>query len=281
MAKGFTQVGIDFDQCRLDLVEFKSLLDQFRHGTLKEREHVVKFFRDHQNLAALIGYVDRKVGRVDRIAYEFDFFGDYTADLAVGDSKRGEYCFVEFEEAGPNSIFKKAGKKATLEWSDRFDHGYSQIIDWFWKLHDLARTNAGQARFGHPESFDYYGLLVIGRSDGFADFEKDRFEWRRKRVVVDSRTVHCMTFDELYDDLEFQLERYAPAALVDSGRARLTGPGRGRSLPKKKFGWKPGSRPIQRKVAAGDRRNVHPAEDTRGEQIDEGDTNPPSKDIRP
>ncbi len=149
MAKAFSPIEIDFERCRADLVAFGSLLERFRSEELKEREYILEFFRMHRNLAALVGCVDRNIGHVDRIAYEFDFFGDYAADLAIGDSRKREYCFVEFENAAADSIFKKVGKKATLEWSNRFDHGYSQIIDWFWKLHDLARTDTGQARFGH------------------------------------------------------------------------------------------------------------------------------------
>ncbi len=215
MAKEFVPIEVDPRRCRLDLAEFKSLLDQFRSGTLKERESILKFFAEHPNLAALVGYVDRNVGHVDRMAFEFDFFGDYAADLALGDSKKGQYCFVEFENAAPDSIFKKVGRKASLEWSNRFDHGYSQIIDWFWKLHDLARTEAGRSRFGYHRAFNYSGLLVIGRSDGLAELERQRLDWRRTKVIVDSKIVQCMTFDELCADLQFQLDRYAPTARDD------------------------------------------------------------------
>lgn len=56
-----------------------------------------------------------------RIAYEFDVFGDFACDLAVGEQASGSYCFIEFEDAQQNSIFEKSGKKATREWSRRFD----------------------------------------------------------------------------------------------------------------------------------------------------------------
>jgi antiviral defense system Shedu protein SduA len=152
---------------------------------------------------------------VDRIAYEFDFFGDYAADLAVSDSKRRAYCFIEFENAAPDSIFVKAGKKSSLEWAKRFDKGYSQIIDWFWKLDDLAHTGTAQARFDNATSFDYHGLLVVGRSQGLQPLERARLNWRRTKVIVDSRHVHCLTFDEFYEDLAFKLEKYGAAAIAD------------------------------------------------------------------
>jgi hypothetical protein len=155
---------------------------------------------------------------VDRLAYEFDFFGDYAADLAVGNSKRGAYCFIEFENAAPDSIFVKAGKKSSLEWARRFDKGYSQIIDWFWKLHDMVKSETARARFDDRASIDYYGVLVIGRSAGLQPLERARLDWRRQRVIVDSRPIYCLTFDEFYDDLAFRLEKYGPAAQADAAK---------------------------------------------------------------
>ena len=67
------------------------------------------------------------------------------------------------------------GKKFSLEWSNRFDHGYCQIIDWFWKLSDLAKTHAAKAIFGQIP-FNYYGLLVIGRSEGLEHLEQQRLD---------------------------------------------------------------------------------------------------------
>jgi len=208
--KYFDSFAIDFERCREELADLKSLLDEFEAGTLREREHILSFFRENRNVAALVGHNAPDIANVDRIAYEFDFFGDYAADLAIGDSKKHEYCFVEFENAASDSIFRKASGKSTLEWSNRFERGYSQIIDWFWKLHDMARSDTGRARFDYANIFNYYGLLVIGRSKWLAPIERERLNWRRKKVLVDSKHVFCMTFDELYDDLAFRLDQYAP-----------------------------------------------------------------------
>jgi len=40
------------------------------------------------------------------------------------------------------------GAKATLEWSERFEHGFSQVPDWFWKLNDRTPTSEFAHRFG-------------------------------------------------------------------------------------------------------------------------------------
>src|SRR5207244_1348227 len=86
-----------------------------------KRGQVLPFFRKRKNLAALIASYSPNVIRLDRIAFEFPLFGDFTCDLAVGDSVKHAYCFIDFEDAGPNSLFVRQGKKATREWSSRFD----------------------------------------------------------------------------------------------------------------------------------------------------------------
>lgn len=218
--KRFDPFSIDLQRCRVELSEFKQMLDAFESRVLKEREHVLSFFRKNRNIAALVGQLAPRIANVDLIAYEFDFFGDYAADLALGDSTKREYCFIEFENAAPDSIFKRRGKKSSLDWSPRFDRGYSQIIDWFWKLHDMAATETGRSRFGGASTFDYYGMLIIGRSHDLDEIEKKRLEWRRKKVMVDSKHVYCMTFDELYDELVFSLEKRWPAAIGDAASER-------------------------------------------------------------
>ncbi len=112
-----------------ELAQFKQLLDAHSHSALNEREHIVPFFRGHRQLAALIGVRNPDIIKLDRIAFEFDIFGDYKADLVVGDSHNHQYCFVEFEDATATSIFKKSAR-AMPDWSHRFEHGFSQIIDW-------------------------------------------------------------------------------------------------------------------------------------------------------
>ena len=203
--KQLEPITIDLTRCRHELAAFEVLLDQHESGTLREKEHVLPFFRENRNLAALIGYLRADCLLVDRIAYEFDVFGDHAADLVVGDSSRQAYGFVEFEDAVPESIFRKEAKKSTLAWASRYERGYSQIVDWFWKLDDLAKTDTLRHRFEGAESIHYYGLLVIGRSGHLEPLERARFSWRRDRVVVDSRHIYCMTFDELYHDLRDKL----------------------------------------------------------------------------
>src|SRR5689334_24271918 len=99
--KRLEPITFDRDRCREELAAFKALLDRHESGTLHEHEHVLPFFRGHRDLAALIGHLYSDCVRIDRIAYEFDIFGDHAADLVVGDASRRTYGFVEFEDAAP------------------------------------------------------------------------------------------------------------------------------------------------------------------------------------
>jgi Domain of unknown function (DUF4263) len=235
--KQFDPFQIDLTRCQNQLNLFKHLLDRFAPAQLRERKDVLSFFRASKDLSALAGYLSPEVVHVDRLAYEYDFWGDFAADRAVGDSEREAYCFIEFENAAPGSIFSKLPGRSAAEWASRFEKGYSQIIDWFWKLHDMRGTDAFLSRFGHVKRFHYFGLLVVGRSASLNDVESKRFNWRRDRVVVDSRHVRCMTYDELYDDLSLKLKtflecsaskseagiRTKPAKRKPAGKTRKTG----------------------------------------------------------
>lgn len=232
--KRLEPIALDLVDCRDELAAFKALLDRHESGTLGEQEHVLPFFREHRHVAALIGYLYSECVRIDRIAYEFDIFGDHAADLVVGDATRRAYAFVEFEDAAPDSIFRREGKKDTLVWASRFERGYSQIIDWFWKLADLARTDTLRHRFEDASMIRYHGLLVIGRTSHLQPLERDRFSWRRDRVVVDSKHIYCSTFDELYNDLRDRLELMGVVAADQGLLSSRTGSSRRK--PRKRRG---------------------------------------------
>ena len=203
--KQFKTINFSKKQARQDLKEFRELLDDPAKPELKERENILPFFASHEHLIALMGVYNPLIAQPDRIAIEFDLFGDHTADVAVGDSRSHQYCFIEFEDAANDSVFRKKGTKATLEWSDRFDHGCSQIIDWLLRLENQKNTQPYLRRFGVGE-VQYVGLLVIGRDRFLTDPSlRQRLTWRSEQVVVCSRKLHCITFDKLYRDMDLRL----------------------------------------------------------------------------
>jgi Domain of unknown function (DUF4263) len=204
--KQFKVVSFSKQQARRELKDFRALLNDPAKPELKEREDILPFFTAHEQLIALTGMYNPLIANLDRIATEFDIFGDHTADVAVGDSQSHQYCFIEFEDAASNSVFRKKGNKATLEWSDRFDHGCSQIIDWLLWLENQKHTQPYLQRFGVNE-VQYVGLLVVGRDKFLSDPAlRQRLTWRSEQVVVCSRKLHCITFDKLYRDMDLRLK---------------------------------------------------------------------------
>ena len=138
MASVLNPVKFDHAAFRRELQEFDMLLRS--KPNLSEAGDILPFFKANRHLAALIGSYNPRINEFNRIAAEFDLFGDYSCDLVIGDSVSRNFCFVEFEDATPNSVFVKKRGKATPEWSPRFDHGFSQILDWFAILEDQKRT---------------------------------------------------------------------------------------------------------------------------------------------
>src|SRR5437763_12011170 len=129
----FVPHAVDSCAAHAEVAELRALLDSQAH--MKEAAFR-DFFRSRPHAAALIGRYAPLVRRIDLLAYEYPFFGDFRCDLAIADSATRACTFVELEDAGPRSLFVKHGDKSTREWSPRFDHGFSQVVDWFYKLQD-------------------------------------------------------------------------------------------------------------------------------------------------
>ena len=210
--KAFEPLNFDVERCFQEVNSLRKWLE--RSSALEERKHVFPFFRKRRFLSAFLGSYSRDIIRVDRLAFEFSLFGDFTCDVVVGDSARNAYCFIEFEDAGPNSLFVKQGRKATREWSPRFDHGFSQIIDWFCKLDDMRKSDAFATLFG-ARSIRYTGILIARRSQHLLPGERERLEWRRSNVLVASQIIECITFDGLLADLQARLEGFPVGAKTE------------------------------------------------------------------
>ncbi len=201
--KTLEKITLNLSKCKQELGAFKTLLES--KTALSERRDILPFFNAHKHLAAMVGAYNPKINRFDRIATEFSLFGDYACDLVVGDSVSHNFCFVEFEDASPTSVFTKKKGKSTPEWSSRFDHGFSQILDWFLVLEDMKRTGLHKSKF-ELDLIQYVGLLVIGRREYLDESQYERLVWRSEVVRVGSRQVNCVTFDDLYDTLALKLQ---------------------------------------------------------------------------
>jgi hypothetical protein len=198
----FVAVSFDYAKCLLEVQELGNLLAQ--NNELGEREHILPFFKGRPQLSALCGILNGSIAQADRIDHEHHLFGSFYCDLVVGDWHKKAYCFIEFEDARPDSIF--VSKSKTLrEYGRRFEHGYSQIIDWFHKIDGMKEHQDCETAFG-KRSIDYEGILVIGRDQHFQPGERERLEWRTQHVIVHSKKIHCVTFDGLYKHLQTRLD---------------------------------------------------------------------------
>ena len=207
--KSFSCVSLDIQQALADLAAFKTLLDS--HQQLSEQAQLLPFFQQHSQLCALMGQLHPSVVIPDKMAWEYDLFGDFTADFAIGDSYNHAYCFIEFEDGKTNSIFKQT-HRASADWASRFEHGFSQIVDWIYKLDDMKNTDIFADRF-QQRNIDFMGVLVIGRRQALTPTEQRRLKWREKFVLINSQRIRCLTFDDLYDDMALRLSVYPAATL--------------------------------------------------------------------
>jgi hypothetical protein len=207
--KQFHRLVFDPQQCLKQAFQFQRLLAS--HRSLKEDEHIRPFFEKRRHLSALLACYNSNIVRYDLLAFQYPLFGDFTCDVVVGDSRSRAFSFIEYEDAGPKSLFVKHGNKAVRELSPRFDHGYSQLIDWFYKLDHMEKSDDFEARFG-ARSISATGALVVGRDHYLQPGEKPRLDWRRRNVTVRSRTIDCVTFDGLLEDILDRLQTFGLAA---------------------------------------------------------------------
>lgn len=204
--KQFSSHEFDMTQCKKDVEELGKLL--VSKTELEERSDIQPIFKNRPHLHALIGSYVPDLIAVDRIAYEFPICGDFAADLVVGSSKTQNYCMIELEDAKSDSVFCELRGKATKEWGKRFEHGFSQLVDWFCVLDDMKNTARFRRDFGDGHC-RFHGFLIIGRSQFLTDDDRRRLRWRTEKVTVNSHQIHCLTFDDLYENLSFRLNHYS------------------------------------------------------------------------
>ena len=157
--KAFVHHAFDAENYRKELASFTHWLAS--NATLDESKDILPFFRRHPNLTVSISQYISKMKDANLLAYEFPVFGDFVADLIVGDAKSHNYLLIEFENANPHSIFKARKGKSKPEWASRFEHAFSQILDWMWKLEDMRSTTDFENVFGSRHA-KFHGLIITG-----------------------------------------------------------------------------------------------------------------------
>ncbi len=199
--KEFDTIVFDPARCRQELDQLRTLLTS--KPELSERDDIQPLFKSCPQMAAFIGTAIPGIGPATRLAYEFDVFGDYAADLVIGNWETKTFCAIELEDARPNSVLHKTDSRAMKEWGRRLDHGFGQLIDWFFAFDD-HRNSAGFTKhfgYGHVE---FFGMLLIGRAADLTDADRVRLRWRSDRVAINTHKIYCRTYDDLSDALNTQ-----------------------------------------------------------------------------
>ncbi len=118
MASVLESIVFDPPRFREELEAFGELL-KFK-ANLSERDDIQPFFKKSKHLTAYLGTFALNIAVATEICFEYDFFGDFKADILLGSKQEKEFCVVEFEDGKQDSIFKKRPKRKNPEWSPRF-----------------------------------------------------------------------------------------------------------------------------------------------------------------
>ena len=73
--KNLDPASFDLGACRTQVEEFRAWLSE--KDELSERGDVLPFFRARTQMSLLFGSFNPRMARADRIAPEFDIFGDF------------------------------------------------------------------------------------------------------------------------------------------------------------------------------------------------------------
>ena len=226
MASVLETIVFDRAKFQQELQAFGDLLKS--KADLSERDDIQPFFKKSKHLTAFMGTFALSIAVATEICFEYEFFGDFKADILLGSRQEKEFCVVEFEDGKQDSIFKKQKKRKNPEWSARFEHAFSQITDWFYNLEDFKNTQGFSATFG-PGHTSFSGLLVMGRSASLDDAKKSRLKWRTDTVSIGRHKVGCITFDDLHAGLRRKFDFYSGGSKVESNTdaSELTSPRNG------------------------------------------------------
>lgn len=202
--KRFQSFSFDPRQARSEIDRFRQLLSS--KVDLSETGDLLPLFKKNKHLIALLGTFNNSISNMDRIAYEFDLFGDFVCDFAVGDSNNLAYCFIEFEDATEHSVFCPS-QRPSSEWGRRFEKGFSQIADWALQLDQCKVLNTFRNRFG-SHTIDSHSVLIVGRACYVDSAEEERLRWRKSCVSINNQKISCMTYDHLLEEMNNYMKRY-------------------------------------------------------------------------
>lgn len=201
--RGLERIGLNLTQLRLELNEFEALLNSATR--LKERERIIPFFKPRKHLIAALGYTHAGIAHPDLFSTELSLFGDFTCDVASGDSSSKAFLLVEFEDATEHSVLGKAMRGKVRPWSRRFEHGFSQLVDWAWRLSCTNYDSLAFRRIFEMNDPSIHFLLIAGRDADLNDDDRARIRWRANSMALGAHRMSFLTFDGALSTLRRRL----------------------------------------------------------------------------
>ena len=203
MPKLFTDIDFDYATFKREIQEYEDFLNS--KVDLDEMADIQPFFKLRPTLTSHIASSISNISVPNKIAFEYNIFGDFACDLAVGNTDSNTYCFIEFEDAKKKSLFIEDRKhKYKPSYGQRLEHGYSQIVDWFYKI-SIQSNREIKDRFDVDE-IDYYGILIIGRNSYLDATLRYRLAWRSNNLELLTKKINILTFDDLLEMFKIKLQ---------------------------------------------------------------------------
>src|SRR5260370_40889460 len=108
--------SIIFDPTTFDkeLQDFEVLLKS--KVNLSETNDIQPFFKKSKHLTAYLGTFAPNIGPATELCFEYEFCGDFRADVLLATRTAKECCVVGFKDGSQNTSIKHHPKSKNPEW---------------------------------------------------------------------------------------------------------------------------------------------------------------------
>jgi hypothetical protein len=186
----------DLRALRREVEAFGALLQA--GNPLGEAKDILPFVRRSRHLAAAFGFANRMLALPTLLAIERPLLGSFRCDVVVGNAAARQFTLVELEDARENSLFEPVTGRDYPRWSSRFERGFSQLVDWAWRIdHERQPSATLEAAFGTADPQIHY-LLVIGRDRWIGPAGRARLDWRQRHNGISRERTTVWTYDDLF-----------------------------------------------------------------------------------
>ena len=90
-------------------------------------------------------------------------------------------------------------------WSRRFEHGFSQLVDWAWRISAEGESSAAFRRIFGDNNPAIHLLLIAGRDSDLGKDDLTRLRWRANHTSLGQFKMSCFTFDGILKSIRRRL----------------------------------------------------------------------------